>query len=216
MTRILIEALWTIEDCNCLIWSLNLQIFPAGQNFSMDRDWIIHARLCHLCPAVWPLFQIHPERTADSKHLSLSSAPHPRTQALLLLNWHLWSGAQILLSHSWSSLNELSICQIHMSLARVSPDCPLGAMSSNTQRPAAPEPPSAAGSCALQHIHGIYLRGCFGVPSLLTVGACTAPRTWGTGTLQGQAKPEESQVSSSKMYCLNSPGTSKHILVPLI
>lgn len=55
MTRILIEALWTIEDCNCLIWSLNLQIFPAGQNFFMDRDWIIHARLCHLCPGSFTL-----------------------------------------------------------------------------------------------------------------------------------------------------------------
>lgn len=33
---------------------------------------------------------------------------------------------------------------------------------------------------------------------------------------QGQAKPEESQVSSSKMCCLNSPGTGKHILVPHI
>lgn len=117
MTRILIEALWTREDCNCLIWSWNLQIFPASHKFSMDRDWVIHVRLCHLCPALWPLLQVHPERTAGSKHISLSSTSHSGTQALLLLNWHLWPGAQILLSHSLSYLNELCICQIHISLS---------------------------------------------------------------------------------------------------
>lgn len=112
---------------------------------------------------------------------------HPGTQELLLLNWHWWSGAQILLSCSLSYLNELSICQIHISLVRVNTDCPLGAVSSNIQRPAAPEPPSAAGSCALQHIHSIYPRGCFHVPSLVSVGAYTpsAPGTVAAGT--GQA-----------------------------
>lgn len=135
----------------------------------MDMDCIIHARLCHLCPALWPLLQIHPERTAGSKHISLSSTSHPGTHALLLLNWHLWPGAQILLSHSLSSLNELCICQIHISLVHVNTGCPLGAVASKIQRPAAPEPPYAAGSCALQHIHGIYLRGCFHVAPPVTV-----------------------------------------------
>lgn len=163
------------------------------------------------CPLTFA--QIHPEGKAGSKHISLSGTSHPGTQELLLLNW--WSGAQILLSCSLSYLNELCICQICISLVPVNTACPLGAVSSNIQRPAAPEPPSASGSCALQHIHGIYPRGCFHVPSLVSVGACTpsAPRTVAAGT---EAKPEESQVSSSKMCCLNSPGTGKHILVPHI
>lgn len=135
------------------------------------------------CPLTFA--QIHPEGKAGSKHISLSGTSHPGTQELLLLNW--WSGAQILLSCSLSYLNELCICQICISLVPVNTACPLGAVSSNIQRPAAPEPPSAAGSCALQHIHSIYPRGCFHVPSLVSVGACTpsAPRTVAAGT--GQA-----------------------------
>lgn len=128
------------------------------------------------CPALWPLLQIHAERTAGSKHIHLSSTSHPGTQALLLLNWHLWPGAQILLSHSLSSLNELCICQIHISRVHVNTGCPLGAVASKIQRPAAPEPPYAAGSCALQHIHGIYLRGCFHVAPLVTVWEPAGPQ----------------------------------------
>lgn len=150
----------------------------------MHTYLVIHAILCHLCPALWPLLQIHPERTAKIKHISLSSTSLPGTQALLLLNWHSWSGTQILLNHSLSYLSELRICQIHISLAHVNTGCPLGTMSSKWQRPAAPEPPSAAGSCALQHIHGIYLRGCFHVASLLTVWEPARPQPPGR-CLQG-------------------------------
>lgn len=64
--------------------------FQKAIRFSKDRDFVIHARLCHLCPAPWTLLQFHPERKVDIKRISLFSTSHPVDSGMLLLNWRWW------------------------------------------------------------------------------------------------------------------------------
>lgn len=172
--------------------SSDLKIYKSFQKatrFSKDRDFVIHARLCRLCPAPWTLLQIHPERKVDIKHSSLFSTSHlgdsgltPFKLALVILG-HQFS--QITAQVLWmSSLSAKSTsphpCQHSEVLVAVSHGCWLcdrvGVLwemchpSYRGQLLHSHHP--HAGSFARQHVHGIRLRGCF---SLASRGAVWEP-----------------------------------------
>lgn len=145
--------------------SSDLKIYKSFQKatrFSKDRDFVIHARLCRLCPAPWTLLQIHPERKVDIKHSGLFSTSHlgdsgltPFKLALVILG-HQFSQitAQVLWMSSLSAKStsphpcqhsEVLVAVSHGLLTVWQSRGPLGNVSSKLPRPAAPQSPSTRG-----------------------------------------------------------------------